>query len=303
MANPFSKGWKYLTASLDHAIDENADPKIQLQQAANEAKRQHNTIVEHAAVLLGDRRQWEMKLHRLQEEQKKLEGQARAAISAGDNQVAEIYATQLVTVEQQLQDAKTMHAQAVDAATKAQQMVKESELRLQDQMAQFTQLQAQADQAAMQQANAQAMGTMENMAARPDASVPTLDAVREKIERRYANALGAQELAENSVSDRMQEIAAGRSDFQASARLDEIRAQLAAEKTAELEAGTQNDAADTFEKTGQAEPENPNGGVDRNTGDTVDAEIDHEPDHVASERTPTADWESGQIPKNERPTF
>ncbi|MDO4684906.1 MAG: PspA/IM30 family protein, partial [Corynebacterium sp.] len=237
MANPFSKGWKYLTASLDHAIDENADPKIQIQQAATEAKRQHSALVEHAAVLLGDRRQWEMKLHRLQEEQKKLEGQARTAISAGDNQVAEIYATQLVTVEQQLDDAKKMHAQAVDAAEKAQQMVKESEMRLRDQLAQLDQLRAQADQAAMQQANVKAMGTLENMAAQPDASVPTLDAVREKIERRYATALGAQELAENSMSTRMEEITSAQSDFKASARLDEIRAQLAAEKGGELEAG------------------------------------------------------------------
>ena len=31
MANPFSKGWKYLAASLDRAIDENADPKVQIQ--------------------------------------------------------------------------------------------------------------------------------------------------------------------------------------------------------------------------------------------------------------------------------
>src|SRR5699024_10508220 len=33
MANPFSKGWKYLMASFDTKIDENADPKVQIQQA------------------------------------------------------------------------------------------------------------------------------------------------------------------------------------------------------------------------------------------------------------------------------
>ena len=40
MANPFSKGWKYLAASLDRAIDENADPKVQIQQAIDAAKSQ-----------------------------------------------------------------------------------------------------------------------------------------------------------------------------------------------------------------------------------------------------------------------
>lgn len=292
MANPFSKGWKYLTASLDHAIDENADPKIQIQQAATEAKRQHSALVEHAAVLLGDRRQWEMKLHRLQEEQKKLEGQARTAISAGDNQVAEIYATQLVTVEQQLDDAKKMHAQAVDAAEKAQQMVKESEMRLRDQLAQLDQLRAQADQAAMQQANVKAMGTLENMAAQPDASVPTLDAVREKIERRYATALGAQELAENSMSTRMEEITSAQSDFKASARLDEIRAQLAAEKGGELEAGkgesepagqlTSGDQTDVETEEFAAQPTN--NGV--NSNGPADAEIDEGVDEKSTPEQP-----------------
>ncbi|MDO5077567.1 PspA/IM30 family protein [Corynebacterium sp.] len=238
MPNPLSKGWKYLTASLDRAIDENADPKVQLQQAADEAKRQHKSIMDHAAVLLGDRRQWELKLHRLQEQQQKLEGQARSAISAGDNQVAEAYAAQLVTVEQQLEDAKAMHGQAVAAAEKAQQMAKESELRLREQMAQLDQLRAQADQAAMQQASVQAMGSMDEVLGRdPDANVPTLDAVREKIERRYATALGAQELAESSSADRMEEIESGYSDMRASARLEEIRAQLASDNAGQLTAG------------------------------------------------------------------
>lgn len=38
MANPFSKGWKYLQASLDQSIDENADPQIQIRQAVEGAK-------------------------------------------------------------------------------------------------------------------------------------------------------------------------------------------------------------------------------------------------------------------------
>ena len=33
MANPFSKGWKYLMQSFDTKIDQNADPKVQIQQA------------------------------------------------------------------------------------------------------------------------------------------------------------------------------------------------------------------------------------------------------------------------------
>ena len=38
MANPFSKGWKYVMSSFDQKIDENADPKVQIQQAVEGAR-------------------------------------------------------------------------------------------------------------------------------------------------------------------------------------------------------------------------------------------------------------------------
>jgi phage shock protein A len=37
MANPFVKAWKYLMASFGAQIDERADPKVQIQQAIEEA--------------------------------------------------------------------------------------------------------------------------------------------------------------------------------------------------------------------------------------------------------------------------
>ncbi|WP_414467295.1 PspA/IM30 family protein, partial [Kytococcus schroeteri] len=56
--------------------------------------------------------------------------------------------------------------------------------------------------------------------------------MREKIERRYAQALGSQELVENSVQGRMSEIESAGNDMRASSRLEEIRAQLNAENGA-----------------------------------------------------------------------
>ena len=72
MANPFSKGWKYLQASLDQSIDENADPQIQIRQAVEGAKKQHQQISQQAAAVIGNKNQLEMKLNRLIEEQQKL---------------------------------------------------------------------------------------------------------------------------------------------------------------------------------------------------------------------------------------
>ncbi|HEV7647081.1 MAG TPA: PspA/IM30 family protein, partial [Actinophytocola sp.] len=37
MANPFVKFWKYLMAAFSSKIDEHADPKVQIQQAIEEA--------------------------------------------------------------------------------------------------------------------------------------------------------------------------------------------------------------------------------------------------------------------------
>ena len=44
MANPFSKGWKHLMASFDQKIDEKADPKVQIKQAVETAKKRHHGV-------------------------------------------------------------------------------------------------------------------------------------------------------------------------------------------------------------------------------------------------------------------
>lgn len=238
MANPFTKGWKYLTASLDQKIDENADPLIQIKQAADAAKEQHAQIAQQASAVIGNRNQLEMKLNRLLEEQKSITDRTRQALQLADKanlegdaakaaefgNAAEIYASQLVNVEQQLEETKTLHGQAVQAAKQASEQVKQSEARLAEHMAQIDQLTQQVQQTKMQETTNKAMNQMDALA--PDDDVPTLDAVREKIERRYANALGAQELTQHTMDGRMAEIEASGADFKAASRLEEIRAAM-----------------------------------------------------------------------------
>lgn len=266
MANPFSKGWKYLMASFDQKIDQNADPKVQIQQATDAAKKQHQQITEHAASIIGNKRQLEMKIDRLRKSQEEHQQQARTAIQAADkaaqegdaakaqelSNTAEIFASQLVAVEQQLEEATAMHSQATQAAEQAQQQQKESEVRLKEQLSQIDQLRAQADQAAMQETTSQAMDSMNSL--KPDDSVPTLDSVRDKIERRYADALGAQELTQNSVGGRMSEIAQAGTDMKASARLAEIRAQLGGSGTSgEITAGAGEETGKQADKAVEAD--------------------------------------------------
>ncbi len=264
MPNPFSKGWKYLMSSMDSKIEENADPKVQIQQAAEQAKKQHADITRQAATIIGNRNQLEMKLHRLSEQQQKLQDNARTAIqqsdaaaSAGDQakatelgNTAELFASQLVSVEQEIDETKQMYAAAVENAKQAEQQQKQSEMKLKEQMSQIDQLRAQADQAKMQETSAKTMDEMNAVANTDD--VPTLDSVRAKIEQRYANAMGAQELAEGSMQGRMAEIEEAGADMRATSRLDQIRAEM--KGSGELTGGAQGEitAGDKAKKDADA---------------------------------------------------
>ena len=53
MANPFVKAWKYVMALFNAKIDEHADPKVQIQQAIEEAQRQHQALSTQAAQVIG----------------------------------------------------------------------------------------------------------------------------------------------------------------------------------------------------------------------------------------------------------
>ncbi|APT89706.1 hypothetical protein CFRA_11270 [Corynebacterium frankenforstense DSM 45800] len=278
MANPFSKGWKYLMSSFDQKIDENADPKVQIQQATEEAKRRHAEISQQAASVIGNEKQLSMKLDRLRKDQADLQDKARQAVQMADkanasgdaekarqlNETAEVFATQLVAVEQQVEETATMQSQAAQAAEQARRQQAESEARLKEQLSQIDQLRAQVDQTKMQEASTRALDSMNTVGG--DDSVPTLDDVRDKIERRYADALGAQELTRNSVTDRMSEIAQAGNDMRAADRLEQIRAELGGEERGELTAGE-----DAPADAGTDEATDPAGAADSATDAAADA--------------------------------
>ena len=57
-------------------------------------------------------------------------------------------------------------------------------------------------------------------------NTPSLSEVRDKIEARYANALGQAELAQTSVESRMLEVQKATLDVAGASRLDQIRASM-----------------------------------------------------------------------------
>jgi hypothetical protein len=81
---------------------------------------------------------------------------------------------------------------------------------------------------------------MTSLSASVGQDVPTLDEVRDKIEARYARALGASELGSQTVESRMLEVEQAQINTEAQTRLDQIREQLGlpAAEPAGLESGS-----------------------------------------------------------------
>ena len=242
MANPFVKGWRYMMALFGAKIDEYADPKVQIQQAIEDAQRQHQALVQQAAAVIGNQRQLEMKLSRQMSEVEKLQGMARQALvladrarDGGDEAEAQKYestattlATQLVSGEQSMEDLKTLHDQALGAAGQARKAVENNAMVLQQRIAERSRLLSQLEQAKMQETVAKSLESMSSLAA--PGNTPSLDEVRDKIEQRYANAMGRAELASNSVEGRMLEVQKSSLDMAGSSRLEQIRASMAGEQ-------------------------------------------------------------------------
>ena len=242
MANPFAKGWRYLMALFGAKIDEYADPKVQIQQAIEEAQHQHQALTQQAAAVIGNQRQLEMKLSRQMSEVEKLQAQAKQALVLADKQradgnedeaqkyeqTAQIFATQLVSAEQAMEDLKTLLDQSIGAAQQARKAVDDNAMMLRQKLAERTKLLSQLEQAKMQEQVANSLQSMSELAA--PGNTPSLDEVREKIERRYANAMGRAELASNSVEGRMLEVQKSSLDMAGNARLEQIRASMAGEQ-------------------------------------------------------------------------
>jgi phage shock protein A len=242
MANGFAKAWNYVSAWFDAKVDEKADPKIQIQQAIEQAQRQHASLTQQAASVIGNQHQLELKLDRQLGEIEQLQAQTRQALVLADQaraggdeakaaefeETAGMVANQLVTAEASAANLKHLHDQSIGAAQQARQAVQDNEARLQDKLAERTKLLSQLEQAKMQEQVSASLTSMSELAA--PTNTPSLEDVRDKIERRYANALGQADLASNSTQGRLQEVKKATTNLAGQSRLAEIRASMAADQ-------------------------------------------------------------------------
>jgi phage shock protein A len=237
MANPISRWWKYFKAKLNNEFNERADPKIQLEQAIAESQDQHRRLKEQAANVIANQKQTEMQLNRAMADLEGTNAKARQAVLMADDaqkrgdtvkapeytKAAESFAGQLIQTEKRVDSLKQLSLQSTQAADQAKAAVQQNSSLLQQKLAERQKLLSQLDQAKMQEQMNRAMTSLSETVGQ---DVPTLEEVRDKIEVRYARALGAAEIQGQTVESRMLEVEQASMDVEAQNRLEQIKAQL-----------------------------------------------------------------------------
>src|SRR6476619_795080 len=230
MFKVIKRWWKYMGAKLSGSLNERADPKVQLEQAIMEAQEQHRRLREQAANVIANQKQTEMRLNRALEELEKVNASARQAVLMADDATkkgdatkaaeyttaAEAFANRLIAAEKEVEGLKTLSLQTTQAADQAKAAVAQNSSALQRKLSERQKLMSQLDQAKMQEQMNKAMATLSETVGQ---DVPTLNEVRDKIERRYAKALGASELQSQTVESSMLEIEQAQMNVEAQSRL------------------------------------------------------------------------------------
>lgn len=227
----------HLTALVSPDVEEEADPKLQLEQAIADAQEQHRQLRDQAANVVNNQRQTELRLARASEELEKLTESARQAVLMADTaaregdsaraaeltRAAESFANRMVATEEEVATLEALHVQTSEAAERAKQAVDQNAIALQAKLTERQQLLSQLDQVTMQEHMNRAMDQLSQSV---DQGVPTLDEVREQIEARHARAQAEAELHERGFEAQMLELEQARLEGEARARLDRIRTQL-----------------------------------------------------------------------------
>ncbi|WP_018504618.1 PspA/IM30 family protein [Parafrankia discariae] len=239
MANVVRKYLRYLSKRAEIELENRADPRVQIDQAIEAARQQHEKLVSQAALVVGNQREIEMKMGRQVEDVTNLTESARSALMLADNardagdlatavqyeQTAQAFASKLIAAEAALEDLKVLHEQAAASAAQARVAVEDNTARMHRQLAERTRLLTQIEHAAMHEQMSKAMEGMSSLP--PPGDTPTLAEVRDKVEKRYAVALGRQELASQGMEARMLEVRRATMDAQAAGRLAELRGSMA----------------------------------------------------------------------------
>jgi phage shock protein A len=252
MLRTLRKWTKYYGKKADLALEERADPKVQLEQAIAEAHDQHRRLREQAANVIASQRQSEMKLNRTLEEFERVQGNTRQALVMADEaarkgdpvkeaaytNAAEAFANRLIVLEREIEDLKALVLQSAEASQQAKAAVAQNSAMLQRKLSERQKLMSQLEQAKMQEQLNTAMASLSEVVG---GDVPSFEEVRQKIEARYAKAKASGELTGSGVDARMLEIEQAAANTEAKGRLERLRSEMGLAPAGELGAGPSTD--------------------------------------------------------------
>ena len=235
-----TRTWHYAVAFLSGTLDTLADPRVQIEQAIEDAKRQHAALSEQAAAVIGNQRELQLKLARTVTDLERLRASASQALvlaedarSNGDTEkagaherTARLFAMQLATVESSAADLHELHERAAAAAKAAKGAVEHNAYLVQKQLAERSKLLTELEAAKMQERVASALQRIGTFA--PATDVPSLQEIRDRIDRRIARASGRYEIASESVEARVLDVEHALANARGDELLEELRQKVLA---------------------------------------------------------------------------
>lgn len=230
--------WKYLIATASEIVEGRVDSRVQVELAIEEARRRHQLLTAQAASVLGNERELEIKVARAMADVERLRGAAgralvlanraaldgRAPEATDHERTAMLFATHLAAAENTAAELGDAQQRAAAAAAAARRAVERSAHLLNTRVAEASRLMTQVEAARMQERVADALSSLDALA--PKGSVPTLEEVQSRVDRRMSIAAARTELAENGAGARMLELERAGLEEIASVKLEEIRERL-----------------------------------------------------------------------------
>ena len=230
-----TRTWHYAVAFISGTLDTFADPRVQIEQAIEEAKRQHAALSDQAAAVIGNQRELQLKLTRTVTELERLRASVSQALllaehartkgdterAAAHERTARLFAMQLAMVESSAADLHELHGRAAAAAKAAKGAVEHNAYLVQRQLAERSKLLTELEAAKMQERVASALQRIGTLA--PATDVPSLEEIRDRIDRRIARAAGRYEIANDGVEARILDVEHALADARGDELLEEIR--------------------------------------------------------------------------------
>jgi phage shock protein A len=233
-----TRGWRYFGALLGAALDQAADPRIQVQMALEEARKQHQLLTEQAAAVLGNERELEIKVGRAMAEVERIRTaagrapmladrasrQGDEAAARGHDETAALFGVQLAGAESMAAELADARDRSSTAAAAARRAVDRSAQVLHGRLTEGARLSTEIEAARMQERMADTLKALDAMA--PAGSVPTLDQIRARVDHRVSIAAARSELAGSGTGARMLEIERAGLEETGRQKLIEIRQAL-----------------------------------------------------------------------------